>query len=402
MGADKSQMGDKSTPTGKRSMKISGGTRRIVIDLVVVALMGVTAWLVLFHKRTHKPPKGIESIELTVRRFWDPLSADLEDWQIISVPRDILWIPPGEILVSDTRHGRVIRLKITGELIEIIGRPGGGPGEFGEPWDLAHDKSTSTLWVGDRQFGRMSVSRFRLSTDSSEFIDRIHAQQFRIQSTASLTLTDSITFWINDPFQWRIDLNRIHRVGLDGSLISHFGEIYIPEGEQTASGRDNEGLLEAVGIDTLVFFWRRRPLVEVWSTQGEKLLEKLLDLPEVNSLIEYVDWINRSGRGPRGENVGDAVPTCWDGVDWQSSTGYLYVMTHGVVRQGLTPMEPLSTNGIYAFNPRTMEPEKRYYLPEFSPDEFYPLCFTVNDIPEKPCFYSYDFINSVIVALEPK
>lgn len=384
-------------------MKISGGSRRILVDLAGVVLIGVVAWFVLFRRNAPKPPRGIESIELTVRRLWDPQSEDLEEWQVIAEPRDILWIPPGELLVSDSGQARVIRFRTTGEPVEIIGRSGQGPGEFGEPWDLAYDRATSTLWVGDRGNGRMCVSRFHLSPESSEFIDRISARQFRIQSTASLTLTGPNTFWINDPFQWRIDLKRIHHVGLDGKLISHFGDIYQPEGiSQGSVGRSNEGLLEAIGRDSLVFFWESRPLVEVWSTGGEMLLEKPVDLPEVNSIIKYVDWINRSGSGPQGDMVGDVVPICCGDAVWQPSSGYLFVITQGIVRQGLTPMEPYATIGIYAFNPRTMEPEKRYYLPEFTRDEFAPRRFTVSDTPEMPSFYVYDYSSGAVVALEPK
>ncbi len=383
-------------------MEISGGGRRIAIDLAVVALIAVGAWYVLFRRDVPKPPRGIESIELIPRRLWDPGAEDLADWRVIGGPRDILWIPPGELLISDGERSQVLRLRTTGELIEVIGRSGQGPGEFGEPWDLAYDRTTATLWIGDRGTGRMSVSRFRLAPGSSEFIDRIQAQQFRIQSTASLTVIDSETFWIIDPFQWRNDLKRIHRVDTDGNLVAHFGEIYQPEGERPGGiGRRNEGLLEAVGRDTLVFLWESRPLLEIWTTRGERLLEKTLELPEIDSVIAFVDWINRSGSGPQGANIGDVVPVFFGGVVWQPSSGQLFIMAAGIARQGLTPMEPYATLAVYAFDQRTMEAEKRYFLPEFLSGEFAPHCLAVSDTPEKLCFFVYDFSNGVIVALEP-
>ncbi len=384
-------------------MKISGGIRRILIDLVVIALIGVAAWFVLFRVHAPRPIRGIESIELTLRPLWDPLSPNLEDWQVIGGSRDILWIPPGQLVVSDSERSRVIRFDTSGELIEIIGRSGEGPGEFGEPWDLAYDEATSTLWVGDRGTWRMSLSYFHLSATSSEFIDRISARQFRIQSNATLTLTESDAFWIVDPFQWRTDLKRIHHVRIDGTLIAHFGEIYRPEGMGDGSvGRSNEGLLEIAGRDSLVFLWESRPLLEVWSTQGELLLEKPVDLPEVVSNIEYVDWLNRSGNGPQGPMVGPVEAVCFSGVARQPSSGFLYVMVSGVARKGLTPMEPYGTLGIYAFDPRTMKPVKWFHLKEFSSEEFAPHRFVVDDNPSAPTFYTYDYANGVIVALEPR
>lgn len=64
----------------------------------------------------------------------------------------------GNILVADTHYGQVLRYSPEGEILQTIGHPGTGPGEFGLVTDIVEDASgvITTLEYG----GRVRVQRF--------------------------------------------------------------------------------------------------------------------------------------------------------------------------------------------------------------------------------------------------
>ncbi len=67
-------------------------------------------------------------------------------------PRGLDVDPDGNILVADTHYGRVLRYDPRGVLLQLIGKPGIGPGEFCLVTDVVADSSgvLTTLEYGER------------------------------------------------------------------------------------------------------------------------------------------------------------------------------------------------------------------------------------------------------------
>ena len=135
----------------------------------------------------------IETIEMSCRWMWDAESPDIEDWQIIQMPRGLINTPFGDLIVADSGNSRLVRFTMEGELIEIIGREGGGPGEFVEPRGLAFEPGGTILWVADRLASR--ISQFQINQHSSEFLSSFIAPQVRVQFVSNLLVQDEHSFY---------------------------------------------------------------------------------------------------------------------------------------------------------------------------------------------------------------
>jgi DNA-binding beta-propeller fold protein YncE len=72
-------------------------------------------------------------------------------------PRDLLLLPDGSVLVTDTGNKRIVKLGPTGEVVAKFGAAGADPGQFNEPVGLALGP-TGDIYVADTWNGR--VQRF--------------------------------------------------------------------------------------------------------------------------------------------------------------------------------------------------------------------------------------------------
>ena len=129
--------------------------------LGLICVFSISAAFQVHAPASPQSDSPLTDIPLQVRYLWDPESSELADWQMLKEPRTIIEGPQGELFVADTGNRRVIRFTPSDGLIEIIGGPGQGPGEFSQPIDLSYSPADSVLWVGDRRSGRISIFRLK-------------------------------------------------------------------------------------------------------------------------------------------------------------------------------------------------------------------------------------------------
>ena len=223
-------------------------------------------------------------IPLTYRMMWDPTKPDLPDWQALGRwPQDLIAGRKGELFLSDEQNARVIHFTTEGGLIGVIGREGSGPGEFSNPVDLAYDRQRDRLWVGER--GRSKITRFSRIGDRFEHFDSFIARAFMIDRSPALqTAEDADRYWTNGWFfgTEEIQNSLLQLIGTDGEVIREIGEPWEPEWSTRGNvSRMNECEIALLDDSRLACVWRNRPLVQVWSTDGELLKERTFDTPEV-------------------------------------------------------------------------------------------------------------------------
>ena len=214
----------------------------------------------------------LETVDMTVHFLWDPYSEDIEEWQALRSPSDLVAGPTGELIVADRENHEVTHFTTDGKLIGLVGSRGSGPGEFGMPLALAYNENNSELLVVDPLLGR--ISAFRFDEGVFRFSDIIPIPQFesrKYPSPLELVVSDSQTIWVsslgND--------HRIHRMNRDGKILDSFGDIFVPnEIENRQVFHHNAGFLTPVGTDSLIFIWQARPRIEIWDVKGNLLSDR--------------------------------------------------------------------------------------------------------------------------------
>jgi len=236
----------------------------------------------------HRSERGVSNtappvIELSCRYLWDPNAPNLEDWQAIgSGIMDIIWGGRNDIFLSDAQNSRVVNFTKEGTLINVIGRHGEGPGEFQEPRDLAYDTSNDILWVVERMQGR--VSRFQIRENEFAFIDRTMVPAFIPHKWPCLVHENGDLFWTNWIFRF-VDTEphgtdtRIQLMDLKGNEIIGFGERWTPRHDEISTILWNRGFIEKLPNSSIAFISQYRPVVEIWSTNGELLSYRENDYP---------------------------------------------------------------------------------------------------------------------------
>ena len=169
--------------------------------------------------------------------LWDPESLDLEDWQYMDRPRDLVMGPYGELIAADTGNVRIVRFHPDGTLIEIIGREGAGPGEFRAPRGLAIQRDEPVLWAGD-EFHRR-ISRFRLTEEASEFIDSPIYPLATGVFSPDFAAEDRLAVWGVTVGRDR----RITSMTAEGKVYTAFGRPFEPHRELVSERSLNQGYL---------------------------------------------------------------------------------------------------------------------------------------------------------------
>ncbi len=265
-----------------------------------------------------KSLEGVESIRCEGHHLWDAYAPGLQDWQALSDPTDIQIGPYGELIVSDSDNSRIVRFTTNGELLEVIGRRGEGPGEFQRPTYLGLVPDTNVLVVADS--GRR-ISRFALEANQSQFTDSFQSSDRLMRSFWSMAVQDAHSIWINSPTYLSRDSRDGKRVQLlkdDGTITTTFGELWDPNNKKVGTvTRENQGRLAVVGED-LVFLWNDRPRIERISTTGVLLAEWIFDLPEFEAErnrglppgmknVQGIEWIKNYGRGLAFEPISSSI-----------------------------------------------------------------------------------------------
>jgi hypothetical protein len=356
-------------------MRVAGNPKRIVADLCVVLVVAATGWYVWLREPRTESLKGVESVELSLRYLWDPGSLQLQEWQVLGSPWDILLGPYGELFISDVYQAKVLRCATNGEFIEVIGGQGGGPGEFRECWDLGYCSSDSTLWVVDRG----SISRFKLQRSSSQYIDRFVVPNARLHAYPNLVVQDAHTFWLHD--RSRSTDKRILRINDEGEVITSFGEKHL------GSVANSWGFPELLGQDMLVFVYMSRHIMELWNTSGELLGQKEFDLPEIRSITQRVEQLRKESQNPMTE----VVPAYFRTAIWHSPSSAVYVMTVDFARN-----QPV----IYAVDPQGFQILGRYPI-VLDFEEHILNGLAVDETSTGVRFFSIDGSSGGVVVLEP-
>jgi hypothetical protein len=364
------------------------GRNRLLLGILLLAVIPIAGWRI----RDCEPPatdlKEVATVELVWRYLWDPESPDLLEWQVLGDPLDLILGPAGDLFISDGDKAKVLRCRTDGRYIETIGRKGEGPGEFNECWDLAYLPTDSTLWVIDRSTVHGSISRFRVSPERTQFLNRFIAPNTWMQTAPNLVVEDPHNFWVHDRSR-RAEL-RILRIGDDGEINRSFGETEpLPDiaGEQSASAIRgyNEGTPELIAGNRLIYVFQSRPVMELWSRSGNRLLQKEFDLPEIRSLKRDVERTRREmGRQ-------DVYPVFFRNAIWHAPSHALYVSTaHGEKNQMV----------IYGMAPEDLSVRYRYSLPNEGADELFLDRLAIARGGLDPCFYMIDRGSFGIVVLE--
>jgi len=214
-----------------------------------------------------------EIINANSRWLWDIESTDLAEWQIFHNPRGIILSPFGDIVVSDTQNARLVRLSTDGDLIEIIGREGHGPGEFFGPQEMAFELDSSILWVVDH--GAMRVAQFDVGSESTEY-----RNSFRVPF-APMPLPQNLV--INDKHSFSMvtcnGRNRISSFNDEAEILSSFGEFYTPEKPTSPLRGHAEGFLVGLSDDRLAYVGRYNPIIELWTLSGNLISKVPIELP---------------------------------------------------------------------------------------------------------------------------
>lgn len=123
------------------SKKTSGRTSPVALVVLLGAVL-----LGLASCGGKGPPEKVSSTPLARYPVKKPVLGPAEDAAVtlriggksrLSHPRSIAVDERGDIFVSDTENGRVVKFDSSGREIATIGRKGPNPGEFQEPWPLA-------------------------------------------------------------------------------------------------------------------------------------------------------------------------------------------------------------------------------------------------------------------------
>ncbi len=257
----------------------------------------------------------VSTVMLSYRYLWNPEDPGLLEWQILDQPSMLIKGIGDELLIADTGNARIVRCTTSGELIEVIGRIGSGPGEFQYPQDLFFDPDSAVLWVVDRS-DLARVSRFQLTQGDSWFLGSVRVPSlFGPCPGYGIVLIGMDSFWICP----RVGDTRLIQVDREGIVQQSIGERWHPEGIHAgAEWLFNQGYLNPVSDELFVFTWMFRPETELWTNNGNRILVgDLADLPEVEAV--------RRQSMPPGSALNFINSVAADSID-----GHLYIQMNDI------------------------------------------------------------------------
>ncbi len=264
-----------------------------------------------------------ERIPLTYRYLWD--IDHPEEWQMLSrgfMGGKVTGMIRGannELLLSDRRNAYVLRLTREGELLQIIGGKGSGPGEFHEPMAIGIDRQSNDIWVYDEGLHRYSI--FTNREGIYRYLDSFRAS-LNLDSERNLVVEGAGQFWRCGATitTFRDPASRIKLMDTEGNILRGFGPPWeVSESSPWAMlGPDlNHGTLVELPGDRLAFTWRHRPIMEIWTKEGELLMQRQFGEPFWHPL-----HVPRS----TGEHIGIA-PSFKNEVRYDSEGNLLFILT---------------------------------------------------------------------------
>ncbi|MFC1530218.1 6-bladed beta-propeller [Gemmatimonadota bacterium] len=226
-----------------------------------------------------------EHIPLTYRYLWD--IDHPEEWQMLSRGfsgfgvTGMIWGANDELLLCDRNNAHILRLTREGELVQIIGGEGEGPGEFRDPLAIGIDRQSNDIWIYDESLRRYSIFTNREGT--YRYLDSFNAP-LRRDNQMNLIIEGADQFWrcgavrttFRDPTS--TEKSRIKFMDTEGTIVRGFGPLWeVSESSPWAMlGADvlNGGSLVEIPGDRLAFTWMFRPIMEIWTKEGELALQR--------------------------------------------------------------------------------------------------------------------------------
>ena len=317
-----------------------------------------------------------------MRYLWDPTSSHLQDWQVLGDPTDILLGPYNDLFISDGDQAKVLRCTTDGELIEVIGRSGEGPGEFRECWDLGYCPADTMLWIVDRSNVIGHISSVKLQSSSSLFYDRCTAPNIWLKTTPNLVVENPHAFWVHDRSN-RAD-DRILKINDSGEIILSFGDPYNQPDATTDNSASSVGFPELIDNNKIFYVYSSLPVMELWTDSGELLKQKEFDLPEIRSITKQVQKIRRQMQNQ------DIRPTYFQSTIWHPESSAVYVMTMDAIR---------NRQIIYAVNPIDFKILQRYII-QSDLEEHFVKGLAVDSSSTQLRFFGISAYTAGIVVLE--
>lgn len=322
------------------------------------------------------------TVNLSWHWLWNPEIEDLPDWQILDQPTHLIRGPYGELIIADNGNSRVLRITPGGELIEILGQEGEGPGEFLRPTYLSIEQSSGDLFVVDTRAGRLS--QFNLKRADSDFLDSYSSQIPRQLSVPSLIVNEDLSVWTTG----YATSPRIRQMGLSGEIMKSFGEPWIIDDIQPLFvDLLNRGLILDVGQGKLGYLWRTRAILEIWSKQGELVGESDLLFPEVQELMDYDKDNDPADLGR------EWVPFYFNWADCLPSEEVIFV--------GVSPISIDAPFTFYELDTSNLSVTRKYSCA--GTPEYYHIESCIAEKTRNGFrFYALDRLNHGIVVLEPE
>ncbi|MGY5876999.1 MAG: hypothetical protein RTU30_14710 [Candidatus Thorarchaeota archaeon] len=349
-----------------------------ILVLSLITLMG-SPWVLAQQESEYRDIKI--PIQLTHTFLWDPHSTDLEDWQYMGrVSPEMIAGEAGELFIADEQNTRVIHITIDGELLQVIGRSGDGPGEFRAPNELAYNPNTKMLWVLQRAG---LITLFERTSTGFQFKSNHRDYRF---AGADLELASEQTFWTKAPYTAQgvrrpEDASLIIKLDLSGRIEQSVGEYWLSwDREMGNVFRANRGILVALGMGGVAHVWEYRPRIDVWDRDGELLKHREFTTGDV--VKNDVHWVH--------PEYGDLYSAFFDGAMFSSTSGLLYVAF-------AVPNE--YRHEIYGLNPSTLSIEEWYQFPHPADIPMALICFVVGEEDGKTTFWAIEMSTTCLTVL---
>ncbi|MFC1529523.1 hypothetical protein ACFL41_00375 [Gemmatimonadota bacterium] len=325
---------------------------------------------------------------LSYEWMWNPEATDLETWQFIGAnPPELIRGGPGVLFLLDQQNTHVLQITTTGELIQVIGQRGNGPGELDRPFTLGYDEEKDVLWVGDLSGGR--ISRFQISETTHRFLDSFTSTAVSSQRWyPSFSILDSHTFCSNYfTFQAGVRLpdQRIKLIQDDGSILRSFGSPWDAQWAEDSRHilRANYGDVICINQNLIAFVWTMRPRIELWNAEGRLINETELLEPELQ-------------RPEPEENAPGSMvyPIYFPSASWSPEQKLLYLCAN------VTGGEKVYFFGLSV---EDLAIRVRYVLeiPQSAELEISPSRFAVHYSNDEVSFYALDRNQSGVLVLKP-
>ncbi len=181
----------------------------------------------------------------------------------------------GSVYVADYKANRVVVFDEHGRLKRTIGRAGQGPGEFLNPVDV--DVAAGKLYV--LEAGNFRVSIFDLQ---GHYVGGFRAGPVSADQQIAVS-RDGKRIYLNEPTPMSGHLFTVYDE--KGNVVQRFGTLTAPQ-KGTQKFEMNTVCFDLGRGDELYVFYRYRPIVKRFSSDGKLLYSGKLCVPEVPEKLQ--------------------------------------------------------------------------------------------------------------------